>query len=157
MELSFRPPQAKDGPTIIALCVDSILHSAKGAYTPQQIQAWADAMRDMEGWRKRLTEQYVLVGVLNNRIVGIISLHEKDGYLDLLYVDKNYQSMGIARRLYEMIMLHAQEKKIPKLTVHASQMAKPFFLKMGWQEGKQDTKAIGGVQFVRQEMTRKVA
>lgn len=157
MELSFRKPLAKDGPGIVALCVDSILHAAKPHYTPQQVQAWAETMRDLEGWRKRLTEQFVLLAFVNNKLAGIISLREKDGYLDLLYVDKSYQGMGIAKRLYEKILIHAQEQKIAKLTVHASLMAKPFFSKMGWKEEGQDTKAMGGVQFTRTVLAHKLS
>ena len=54
---------------------------------------------------------------------------DKTGYLDRLYVHKDYQSQGIATAICDKLE-HAFE--VSKITTHASITAKPFFLHRGY-------------------------
>lgn len=64
-------------------------------YTAEQVNAWADGNIDLAAWDKSFTEHYTVVAEENGVIVGFGDITE-GGYLDRLYVHKDYQRKGIA-------------------------------------------------------------
>ena len=110
-------------------------------YTEEQLTAWATGKVDLEQWNRSLQEHFSLVAVDDGRIVGFGDM-DSTGYLDRLYVHKNYQRKGIATALCE-----ALEKMVSsKIITHASITARPFFENRGY-------KVITEQQVVRQNIS----
>lgn len=98
-------------------------------YTGTQVDAWASGDVDIDAWNQSFLEHYTLVAVENGRIEGFGDM-DLSGYLDRLYVHKDYQKKGIATAICDAL----EEKVRPKtITVAASITARPFFEKRGYR------------------------
>lgn len=96
-------------------------------YTKAQLNAWATGQVDLESWNQSFLEHFSIVAEDQGVLVGFGDM-DKTGYLDRLYVHKDYQNMGIATAI-----CNALEPFAPgKIVTHASITAKPFFLKRGY-------------------------
>lgn len=97
-------------------------------YSAEQLDAWADGNADLEKWNHSLSEHYSVVAVENGVTVGFGDIDET-GYLDRLYVHKDYQRRGIATEICDEL----EKTACGNITVHASVTAKPFFEKRGYK------------------------
>jgi GNAT superfamily N-acetyltransferase len=64
-------------------------------------------------------------------------LHPTDarrGYVVNVYVDDTHRGHGLARRLVEATYEGARELGIHYLVLHASEMGRPVYEKMGWKD-----------------------
>jgi len=95
-------------------------------YTEKQLSAWANGEDDLKKRHKDLTEQYTLIAEADGEIAGFGSI-DKTGCLDMLYVHKDFQRLGIAAKLCDEL-----EKGFEDITVYASITAKSFFEKRGY-------------------------
>lgn len=101
-------------------------------YSPEQLDAWAAGQVDLEQWDRSLQEQFCLVAVEDNIIVGFGDM-DSTGYLNRLYVHSKYQGKGVATALCDRL-----EAAVPKnLVTHASITARPFFEKRGYRVVKE--------------------
>lgn len=98
-------------------------------YTKEQLSVWATGSVDLEKWDKSFSEHYTLVAVENDAISGFGDIDES-GYLDRLYVHKDYQNRGIATAICDELEKNVDADKI---TTHASITAKSFFEHRGYQ------------------------
>lgn len=122
-------------PEIVNLFVDTV-HTVNSAdYSRRQLSAWAPYTQDMEKWHDSLSGNYAVAALENGSVVGFGDM-AADGYLDRLYVHKNFQGMGIGKAICTNLE-NAINSKI--YTTHASITAKPFFEKMGYEVIKQQT------------------
>nr|WP_177296960.1 GNAT family N-acetyltransferase [uncultured Blautia sp.] len=101
-------------------------------YTKQQLDAWVSGQVDLEKWDQSFQEHFSIVAVENDIIVGFGDI-DKTGYLDRLYVHKNYQGKGIATVICDQLESKVKENII----THASITAKPFFEKRGYKVVKE--------------------
>lgn len=97
-------------------------------YTKEQRNAWATGDVDLEKWNQSLSEHYSLIAVENDRIVGFGDI-DKTGYLDRLYVHKDWQRKGIATAICDKLEQAIQGA----IVTHASITARPFFEKRGYR------------------------
>src|SRR3954469_12163229 len=123
-------------------------------YNEEQIKVWASTAERTESLLRRINEQYFFV-VENDdkKITGFASL-DKTGYLDLLYVHKDFQRTGIAKQLLEQIIDTAMELNIFRLETDASITAKPFFEKHGFRTLHQQTVTINNVDLINYRMEK---
>ena len=66
-------------------------------YSREQLDAWATGEVNLEAWNKSLQAHNTVVAEMDGQIVGFGDMDET-GYLDRLYVHKDYQRRGVARR-----------------------------------------------------------
>ena len=94
-------------------------------YTQEQLNVWATGNIDIYKWDKSFLNNYTLVAEENNMIIGFGDINN-EGYLDRLYVHKDYQNIGIATALCDKL-----EKRyhVEYIITHSSITAKPFFEK----------------------------
>ena len=59
-------------------------------YTREQLDAWATGEVDLQAWDKSFRAPRTIISVVNGEIVGFGDMDET-GYLDRLYVHKDYQ------------------------------------------------------------------
>jgi putative acetyltransferase len=124
-------------------------------YTPEQITVWADGAVNYPRWEKAIKEQFFVLAEIEGKLAGFSSI-AKDGYLDFMYVNKDYQRCGVARALLNEIENKALEQKNAEIYSHVSKTAKGFFEKMGY-EHKEDLKDLyKGVLFINALMVKKI-
>ena len=105
-----------------------------------QLDAWASGQVDLEKWDQSFQEHFSIVAVENDIIVGFGDI-DKTGYLDRLYVHKNYQGKGIATAICDQLESKVKENII----THASITAKPFFEKRGYKVVKEQQVERNGI------------
>lgn len=110
-------------------------------YTVEQVNAWADGNIDLAAWDKSFSEHYTVVAEEYGVIVGFGDITEV-GYLDRLYVHKDYQRKGIATAICDALESYPDTNE---LTVHASITAKPFFISRGYSVVKEQEVVRRGV------------
>ncbi len=103
-------------------------------YTKEQLNVWATGKVDLEKWNQSLLEHYTLIAVESNRIVGFGDI-DKTGYLDRLYIHKDYQRKGIT---------------------HASITAKGFFEKRRYSVIKQQQVKREGIILINYVMEKNI-
>lgn len=121
-------------------------------YTEEQLNAWATGQLDLEAWNASFLEHDTLVAVSGEQIAGFGDM-DQTGYLDRLYVHKDFQHRGIAAAICD-----ALEQKMAGKTVrtHASVTAKPFFEKRGYAVIKEQQVERQGVWLTNYLMEKEV-
>ena len=97
-------------------------------YTREQLDAWATGKVNLETWNESFQAHHTVVAEVDGQIVGFGDMDET-GYLDRLYVHKNYQRRGVATAICDAL---EQNTKAAEFTTHASITARPFFEKRGY-------------------------
>lgn len=129
----IRPYVPADLAEITRLFYDTV-HAVNAAdYTPQQLDVWATGTVDEDAWNRSFLAHTTLVAEEDGQIVGFADM-AADGYLDRLYVHRDFQRCGVASALCGRL---EQGCTAPLLTTHASITARPFFEKRGWQVVRQ--------------------
>ena len=95
-------------------------------YSKEQLAALAPSIPNLTLWNKSFLEHTTLVAIKHNKVVGFGDI-DSFGYIDRLFVHKDYQRQGIASLLCDKL-----EKNYQKVTTHASITAKPFFQSRGY-------------------------
>lgn len=121
----YRPSDCKYLAELFYQTVHSI--NAKD-YTDEQLNAWATGNVDIEKWNRSLSEHFSLVAVKDGIITGFGDI-DRTGYLDRLYVHRDYQNQGIATAICNKL---ERAFRVSKITTHASITAKPFFFHRGY-------------------------
>lgn len=148
---AFRPA---DAVALSALFYQSVTQLGQQAYTAQQVAAWAArtptpaAMHNL-GQDGRL----VLVAEQDNAVVAYGDL-EPDGHIDHLYALPVAAGSGCASRLYNALEAFGRQQGIARLYTEASEMAKPFFMRKGFELQKRRDFKIMGVSIHNYAMTK---
>lgn len=110
-------------------------------YTKEQLDVWATGTVDLQAWNQSFLEHITMIAVENGEIVGFGDI-APDGYLDRLYVHRDYQRKGIASAVCDQL-----EKVVSadRITTHASITAKPFFEKRGYRMVKEQQVSRKGI------------
>lgn len=146
----IRQFQASDLNEILNLFYQTVHTINLKDYSKEQLDAWASHDIDVERWQKSLTKNYALVAIINDKIVGFGDIDDS-GYLDHLYVHKDYQNQHIATKITEQLEKH---KNFNKIITHASITALPFFLKQGYQIMKKQQVLRKGVYLTNYVMEK---
>lgn len=143
--MTLRPYRSEDCPALAALFYDTVHTVNARDYTPEQLDAWADGQVDLAAWDASFLAHTTLVAEAEGIIVGFADLAD-DGYLDRLYVHKDWQGRGVATALCDAL---------PGARVtHASLTARPFFEQRGWQVVKEQQVERRGVLLTNFVMKR---
>ena len=119
-------------------------------YTKEQLQVWATGQVDLENWDQSLQEHFSVVAVENENILGFGDI-DKTGYLDRLYVHKDYQRKGIATAICNQL----EQAVRGRIMTHASITARPFFEKRGYQVIKEQQVERQGIFLTNFVMEKK--
>ena len=124
-------------------------------YTREQLDAWATGEVDSQAWDESFRTHRTIVATENGAIVGFGDMDES-GYLDRLYVHKDYQGQGVASAICEELERLATEKTF---TTHVSITARPFFLHRGYRVVRKQEVIRRGValmNFVMEKQPKRV-
>lgn len=136
----LRPYRSEDCPSLAELFYQTVHTVNARDYSPPQLDAWADGHPDLAAWDRSLSRHHTLVAVLDGRIVGFADMAD-NGYLDRLYVHKDYQGQGIASALCDAL----EQAVSGPYETHASLTARPFFARRGYQVVKEQQVERKGV------------
>ena len=139
MSITVEHATINDLPNITRLFFETIQSVNAKDYPCDQIDDWSSWHKDTPKWAKRINDQYFLLGRIREEIVGFSSLAE-DGYLDLMFVHKNYQRRGVAKALLTEILAQAKKQRNRRVYADVSITAKGFFEKYGFVVIKQQLK-----------------
>ena len=101
-KLIIRPYRPADCPELLGLFFDTVHTVNARDYSPEQLDAWAGGRPDTEAWGRSLSEHFTLVAETSGIISGFGDI-DNSGYLDRLYVHKDFQGMGIATALCDRL------------------------------------------------------
>ena len=121
-------------------------------YAKEQLNAWATGEIDLVKWNKSFSEHYTVVAVENDIIVGFGDI-DKSGYLDRLYVHKDYQHQGVATAICDKL---EQAVKVNKISTHSSITAKPFFAQRDFKIVKEQQVERNGIVLTNYVMEKQV-
>lgn len=125
--MRIRAYQSEDCAALAALFYNTVHTVNARDYTQAQLDVWATGQVDLAAWDRSFLAHNTFVAELDGVIAGFGDIDET-GYLDRLYVHKDYQRRGIAAALCD-----AMEKTAPgKIVTHASITARPFFERRGY-------------------------
>ena len=119
-------------------------------YSQEQLNVWTTDNIDLEVWNKSLSEHYTVVAVENNIIIGFGDI-DKSGYLDRLFVHRDYQRRGIATAICNKL---EQAVKADKIITHASITAKPFFEQRSFKVVKEQQVKRNGIALTNYVMEK---
>lgn len=126
----YRPEDCRG---IAALFYDTV-HTVNAAdYTEEQLEAWADGNVDIKAWDRSFRSHTTYVAAeetAQGELIAGFADMDSTGYLDRLYVHKDFQGRGIASALLARL---EEESQSGRFVTHASVTARPFFEKKGYQ------------------------
>jgi putative acetyltransferase len=134
--MTIRPATEADLEAITWLFAETIRAVNARDYNEEQIRVWTAAAENEEKWRQRIRTQHFLLAEMAQRIAGFASITNQ-GYLDMMYVDKDCQAQGIGRRLLRAIEDIAGSLGIRRIESDVSITARPFFEKHGYRVDKE--------------------
>lgn len=141
MGFSVRLYREEDQNVLAELFYQTV-HTVNAAdYTDEQIDAWAPEERDMKRWNESLMNHDTVVAEKNGQIIGFGDMDE-NGYLDRLYVHKDFQRKGIASAICDKL---ENQSAAEQFETHASITAKGFFEKRGYKVVKEQQVERKGV------------
>ena len=148
--MELRRYSQEDLPAMAELFYQTVHTVCARDYTPQQLRAWAGGQADAQRWHARFSSFYTLVAVENAQIVGFGNIDES-GYIDFLYVHKDFQRCGVATALCDALESVFQPKSF---TTHASITARPFFEHRGYHVVKRQQVLCRGVEMTNYMMEK---
>ncbi len=120
-------------------------------YSLAQLEAWAPKERDLGKWDRSFDGRLALVALEGERIVGFADLDPERGYLDRLYVHRDFQGRGVATALCERLEAEANGE----IATDASITARPFFEKRGYQVLREQEVERCGILLTNFRMVKK--
>ena len=127
--MHIRLYRTADCPPLLKLFYDTVHTVCAGDYSPAQLDAWAPAKPDASAWDASLRSRTTLVTEGGGNIPGFGNTGP-DGHLDLLYVHRDRQRRGVASVLCNFL---ETLYPVDRVTVHASETARPFFERRGYR------------------------
>jgi len=138
---ALRPFLPGDLPRLVDIYQASVMELAEEDYSEAQREAWA-ALADDENFGKRLAEGLTLLATLGGSPVGFACLKSNE-HVDFLYVHPAVAGQGVAAMLYDAVEKLAQARGATRLTVDASDTARPFFERRGFTSQRRNTIPLG--------------
>ncbi len=125
----IRKYEESDCKYLAELFYDTVHSVNANDYTEEQLNAWATENMDLGEWNKSLSKNYSVVAVENDVIVGFGDM-DKTGYLDRLFVHKDYQHKGIATAICNEL---ENAVNTADISANVSITARSFFEKRGYK------------------------
>ncbi|CUX14975.1 putative N-acetyltransferase YafP [Clostridium sp. C105KSO13] len=82
-------------------------------YTEEQLDVWATGKVNLQEWDSSFLKHKTIVAIEDNKIVGFGDM-DNSGYLDRLFVHKDYQSRGIATAICDELEYCINEKQLQR-------------------------------------------
>ncbi|WP_217588126.1 GNAT family N-acetyltransferase [Lentibacillus saliphilus] len=150
--------QEADIEAIVSLFYETIHFVNAKDYSQVELNAWApktEKVSKIKEWTASLTENISFVANMNDTVVGFCDMTQA-GYLDRLYVHKDFQGQGIATALVERLEGEARTLNLTSITTYASITAQPFFKAKGFTMVHAQTVERQGVNLTNYKMIKHI-
>lgn len=143
----------------LAVIFHSAIHGiAARHYSPDQVQAWAPQVPDPSRFLARATDGRILLVAVDEHdeplAYGDV---EADGHIDHLFCRPDVAGTGVTARLYAALEAAARARGTALLFTEASEPAKRFFLKQGFEVIERRDFEISGVRIHNFRMEKRLA
>jgi putative acetyltransferase len=142
-----------DAEATLTVFLRAIRETACADYTPEQIDTWAAEHGDIDAWAASRAAADTQVAVIDGHVAGFTDL-DKDGYVDMLFVNPDFGRQGVATTLLAATIALARQRGIGALTTHASLTARPLFERLGFVVTEDRHLVDGDVEFTNYAMRR---
>lgn len=156
---AYRP---SDCSAVLRLFYDTVHTVNAKDYTEEQLDAWADGKPDAAKWNESLCAHFSLTAEAGGMLAGFGDIDET-GYLDRLYVHRDFQRMGVGTALCQALeqeavrtMSRTQAPRPLCIITHASVTARPFFEARGYQVKREQQVERRGVLLTNYIMEKRV-
>lgn len=151
----FRKAFLLDVAEMQQLYIETIESVCKNDYNEEQIKVWSSGVNNMQRWTEVIENQFVLLAITENKIVGFGTL--KDGnYIDFLYIHKDFQRQGIADKILNQLELEAKNHNSKIITSDISITAKPYFERKGFIVKAEQKNILQNVELINYKMQKKL-
>jgi putative acetyltransferase len=151
--MKIRKANTGDIQEICELFFETIKNINCRDYNEKQIAVWTSGYNDFNKWSGKIANQNFYVAENEGLITGFASVTD-EGYIDYMYVHKDFQNSGIASSLLKVIEQTASDLKLKKLWAEVSLTARPFFKSKEFEITKVFFKKTGDVEFEDCIMTK---
>lgn len=148
---SIRKYELTDLKEVLRLYRDTVHNVNKGDYTQAQLEAWAPAKLDEDKWQNTLTKNITYVAIYDSTIVGFADM-DTQGYLDHMFVDKNFQGRHLSKKLCMALIKAAKELRLKTLMANVSITAMPVAKRLGFKLIKKQEVQLRGQTFTNFQM-----
>ncbi len=132
-ELKIRAATDADLEEMRRLFKETVRNIDIADYNENQKEVWASTIDDANLLKSKLATEHFFVAAKDDTLYGFASITD-EGYIDFVYVHKDHQREGVAKKLYERLLELAKERHMTELTVKASVSARPFFEHLGFEK-----------------------
>lgn len=153
LQINIRYGKKEDLPEMQKLFVETIRAVCAKDYDEFQINVWISGANNSQRWIDIMNQQLVFIAELNEKIVGFSTLKNFE-YIDLLYVDKDFQKQGVALNLFNVMEKTVIQNKRTELTSDVSITAKPFFEKIGFKTIEKQTVIRDNIGLLNYKMVK---
>jgi putative acetyltransferase len=152
---SIRLYRTEDCPVLADIFLRAVREIAAKDYSPEQMATWAPATHDMKKFATRRAAKPTFVALHDGRIAGFTDL-EADGHIDMLYVSRDFQRMGVAGALLDFVIARGRALNLSRLYSQVSITARPAFDSRGFSVIAAQMVAVNGVDFRNYGMEKKL-
>jgi len=151
--VSLRPYLPADARRCAEIFRSSINELAADDYDEEQREAWASRADDEQAFGARLTGALTLLAMIDGAVAGFASLKGVD-HVDMLFVDPEFARQGAGGALIEALTKLAQARGAKRLTVDASDSARPLFDRQGFSAERRNLVRVGDEWLANTTMTK---
>lgn len=150
---AVRPGSPDDFGRLADLMAEAVRRVGPDRYTPEQVEAWAQAARDDERFARLVQEAFTLVVEDGGTLVGFGAVRD-NGHLTALYVHPDHGRRGIGSTILAVLLAHAQARGIQRVHAEASDFSHAVFVRAGFHVDAIETVQRNGVALERRLMSR---
>jgi putative acetyltransferase len=154
--LTVRRHQREDDAVLARLFSETVRAINSSDYTPQQVEAWASAILNLQGWLAELGGRTVFVAEHDSTVVGFATF-EPNGHLDHLYVHHRFQRRGAGSLLLRQIENEAASRAMGHIFAEVSVTARAFFERHGFRVTSPQIVQVKGIPFLNYRMEKCLA
>jgi len=156
--VELRKFKESDTSQIVTLFYETVHTVNAKDYSLEQIEAWApkgEKEAKIANWRESLSRNITYVAESDGKIIGFCDM-TVTGYLDRLYIHKDFQGQGVASVLVQILEREAKSLKLDEISTNASITARPFFERHGYQMIQSQSVERKGVLLNNFKMVKKI-
>lgn len=147
--------KSQDLDTIMDLFYRCVHEINASDYEEDELDAMAPKNMDHYHWESSLDKNHTIVAIEDDHIVGFGNIGQT-GFLDRLYVDKDYLGRGIAGELAQHLEDYAKAKGNHIVNVYSPITAQKFFEKRGYDTIEEVVSEKRGVRIFKYLMEKKL-
>jgi putative acetyltransferase len=130
----FRPYRPTDAPHLAAILHEAVHAIGARDYSAAQLDAWSPAPIAAERFHARISDGRAVTVAVSNEDVTVAFIEiEADGHIDCFYCHPDFAGSGVGSALFRHAQSQAIAAGVTRLTVEASEAARRFFLREGFQ------------------------